>query len=467
MRATCRLLLVDRPTKAQRLGQEEDPNAALRKALVKARRESVSIANTVLRALWRTDGAALDAWIREHPGATPRGRDLQWPTSMKREQNPEQHMDGYQLARSIAPELSSGIAAYVARLAQEKWQTTRWDALVKQSCSPPHYRETMPVPVRAQQIGLEPHPRGLKLSFPLVTGRGNRYERVIEARDAWTREVLSHLGDGSWELGALQIEEDRLRWGRWYVRLSYKRLIPKQQAQRYAAVHRGLKNFLVCVVDTGARWVYSCDDIEATLKAFQSQRRRYQYQSKASNRWGHGRKRTLKPIERLQGKGERWRASKNQTIARQLSRWLDAQGVGVVFVEDFSGIRNGEPERLEVAKSSVGQAQLVWQRVQEWPYHDVQMRLSACEAERGATTVVLLPHYNAQRCPECGHVDEQNRDLKRWKIACTSCGHKENLDVASARNVLARGLEKLHANGSEEKPPRAKKPARPARGRRR
>jgi transposase len=233
-----------------------------------------------------------------------------------------------------------------------------------------------------------------------------------------------------------------LRRRKWYVTIAYKKLAPViAPSERVAAINRGMCCFLMGVTHDGEQWRYDGNDIESYLKQMQRRRRSYQYDSKASNRWGHGRARTLRPIETLQGKAERWRQTKCQTIARRFARWCEERQITLVKLEDFSGIRDGLPEKLEGGK-------FVWDRIQEWPYFQLETRIASCLEEVGIAIERVPAHFISQRCPACGDVRPENTDLRRRRLKCQACGWSRNLDVAAAMNVLIRGGDESDSAGN-------------------
>jgi transposase len=66
--------------------------------------------------------------------------------------------------------------------------------------------------------------------------------------------------------------------------------------------------------------------------------------------------------------------------------------------------------------------------------------------KRGATVVPVPAHHTSQTCPECGHVDADNRESQAV-FACTSCGFSGHADVVAAMNIRERGIELAPAPG--------------------
>ncbi|MDK0518973.1 transposase [Streptomyces sp. ML-6] len=59
------------------------------------------------------------------------------------------------------------------------------------------------------------------------------------------------------------------------------------------------------------------------------------------------------------------------------------------------------------------------------------------KAESAARIVIPVDPRNTSRtCPECGHVDSENRDGEKFQ--CTACGHRDHADRVGAWNVALR-----------------------------
>jgi transposase len=411
VRATCRLAVI--------------PSAEERPLMWAASRSAALVRNAILRALWTDDAARFDAFVAENKGVLPRSK--QWPIPT---------LNAYQIGRAICPTLNPGIVATLSREVQRKWAQSRWEALVRQTLSPPHYRDNAPLPLRRQEVRFERKERTndkgkreeyFVLRAVLGAGGEGRIELEVVPRDGWQHVVLGNIASGAWKLGAPMLEHDRR--GKWFLRLPYKRVVDATPAdERVVAINRGIVTFLAAIGHDGKEWLYDGHDIEAYLK--QTKRRRIEYQRslKASNRGGRGRKRALRPIEHLAGKADRWRRTKSQTVARRFALWVKSQKYTKVLIEDFKGIRDSPPEGL-----AGGQA--TWERIQSWPYYDLGSRIRSCLEELGITVEETDPTCNSMRCPKCGTVDPALRNLKKRVLVCP-CGFKRHLDIAFGMNAM-------------------------------
>lgn len=484
VRATCKVR-VD----FMAYSQDKKERIKLHRALDQAQRDTATVMNLVTRELWRQDSELLDRFMAEHGAeymeakkehekvlegyrekvsrykvrrkkykagelkkepkkpARPKGPSP-WPKPWRISFG---QTEAWHMARKAVPGLMRAIAAGASKNAWDKWRKERGEALLFQTRSPPHYRTSTPIPVGRQSYAFkELSPKQYALSFSLRSmgardsdaPHGHEFTLPLTAKDAHQKTMLHNLAAGTWKPCQLKLVRDRLRPHRWYVTIAYKRLVPRVEG-KIAAVNTGIIAFIAAVIEgMGDAWIYDGHDIEAFLKQIQYRRRCYQYDSKASGRGGRGRKRILKPTAPLIEKGERWRKTKCQIVARKLARWFQKHGVSLVYIDGFKGIRDGLPERLEGGK-------YIWDRVQEWPYYQLQTRLISCLEEYGIAYEVLDSHHISQRCPKCGIVDVKNRNLRYRQLRCVSCGYRRHLDVAAAWNVMARGKGEFQVKGEQ------------------
>lgn len=441
VRATCRIqielsdLAEDKKAHIKKLcgGVEKCAACRARRDLEDTRRRCVTAMNAATRTYWRLDADSLDAYLAEHGELPKKGKD--WPLFPTKVPHPGYV---YPLIRRLAPELNSNIAATLQKQSLTKWCQERWEAMIWQQRSPPHYRQTLPIPIPRQSVKFQQSNReghdadDYLITFSLLAGGEGRYTMPVRARDGWMRERFRLFTEHPEAMGAIMLEQDRLRSGRWFVRMSYTRVVPiAPKSGVKIALNLGMTVFLAACTSKGERWLYDGHDLLAFLKQMQKRRRQYQNDSKASMRWGHGRNRTLVPIDKLTGKAERWRETRNQGIARSFVAWCVDHGVIEIILGDFTGIRDGLPEKLKGGK-------YVWDLVQEWPYFDLQTRIVSCAEELGLHVKTLGAEKISQTCTVCGHVDALSVKLRRRIHECTKCQHQEHLDISACKVLLQR-----------------------------
>lgn len=59
----------------------------------------------------------------------------------------------------------------------------------------------------------------------------------------------------------------------------------------------------------------------------------------------------------------------------------------------------------------------------------------------GGEVVIVDPRDTSKTCNKCGNVDKANRNKSQFK--CTKCMHEADADINAAKNIMARGIEKL------------------------
>lgn len=98
-----------------------------------------------------------------------------------------------------------------------------------------------------------------------------------------------------------------------------------------------------------------------------------------------------------------------------------------------------EPGRNVRQKSGLNRAILD----KGWGY--MRQCLAYKTAWAGKRLIEVDPRMTSQTCAECGSQHSDNRDEDRFE--CIACGHQDHADINAARNIRARGIEKITAEG--------------------
>jgi len=69
----------------------------------------------------------------------------------------------------------------------------------------------------------------------------------------------------------------------------------------------------------------------------------------------------------------------------------------------------------------------------------MRARLKTKAEELCSRVVEVDPRHTSQTCPECGHVEQNNRKTQA-DFECQACGFTEHADTVGAINVLRRGM---------------------------
>lgn len=411
--------------------------------LYKTRRLVMLASNVGMRRMARFDEDRLDQFVLKH-GRMPDKGEMPWNDSVY----------SYDYVKAAAPMLYRSICATIAHDVDSTWMKWRFDTLVKQVRSTPHYKSAstpIPVPVQVyEKVHRRENHYALRFSLSSMLDADRReIELPLIPKDEYQANLLEGFVTGAFKLGEASILEDKRKRGRWYASIAYKRIVPPvARNERVAAINRGVGCFFAVTTYDGESWVYSGADIVAKLKQFQARRREYQntWRARGDGAHGHGRNRALGPTDTIREAAARWRQDKIKLLARRLCDWLLAQGITVLYLEDFAGIRAGAFECL---------GEHVGQLVQEWPFYQLGLAIqSACEA--AGITVVPVPCRGAkadeneapvegeaggiaETCPACGNVDRAAMDFASRSFRCVACQFRRHLDVATAINVLIRG----------------------------
>lgn len=302
-------------------------------------------ANSLQRKFWLADEEFLELFHAEH-GRPPTGKEWPMPVVVPGAS------PSYHFVRRVAESLGTGIASQLARQVEAKWNEIRWKALGEGEKSPPFYKRGLPIPVRAQdfsrRMDLDDDGRFV-LGFSLEQGihrdptvatrkAMQQFRFRLLPRDKYQTALFARLVQPNVKIGKMELKEDRKgrRKNRWFARIAYTVQVPRATGKVVAAINRGIRTFLQGVFSDGDGFYYLAEDIEAHLKSVQARRRKFQSAARFCAH-GHGRKRLLRRIERLQAAGEHYRIQRCQRIVREVMRHLLGKGVGILYLEDLSG----------------------------------------------------------------------------------------------------------------------------------
>lgn len=298
-------------------------------------------------------------------------------------------------------------------------------------------------------------PNSARLTYPLW-GSGSRATRLAVApcgsqhRALWRRLVAGEVKMG--RVGISYCERKR----KWYALISWtgESDIKPVEGQR-AACNFGVNVFLQAVAEDGASFRVDGGDILVTRKRFAHRRWSIQksLDTMGSGSRGHGKRRRLAPLTKLEDAEHRWAQTKCRMVAAELVKWCVRHKVGAVILEDLTGIRDADDESEHVN---------VRRLIHQWPFYELRLAIERQAAEFGVSVEHRSATYNSQRCPECGTVDSDNvrqvtgreefiehhgraysRSDKRSVFRCVSCDYKADGDVVAAANLLADSAQSV------------------------
>jgi putative transposase len=332
-----------------------------------------------------------------------------------------------------------------------------WLKVLKSDASLPSYKRNLPVCIRCDK---PEHKKVFvdedgdhKLDLNITSGSQLRIVLRTRKLDGSQKAILDRLttADSGWTQQTMQISHNERR-KKWFLTVTY----------RFPLDDKKLNPDTIVGVDLG----FSCPLVAAVSsseyarighKAFSSiteQVRKLQKQTiarrnqilrggkdsfvKDTNRGGHGRKRRLKPIQRLQDKIDNAYKTLNHQISRRLIDFAIEQNAGTIQVEDLGSIKE------VLTGTFLGQ---------RWRYSDLQQFIDYKAKEVGIKVVKVDPKYTSRRCSKCGHIHIEftrkfrdkyyKKHKKTCPFDCPNCDFEDHPDYNAAKNLTIKGIDKL------------------------
>jgi len=158
-------------------------------------------------------------------------------------------------------------------------------------------------------------------------------------------------------------------------------------------------------------------------------------------RSGHGRKRILLPIEKLEGKIDNAYKTLNHQLSHCVIEFAKNHGAGVIQIEDLKGLQE------ELSGTFLG---MYWRR------EELQRFIKYKAEEAGVNSKEVNPCYTSRRCSQCGFIrkdftfEYRQAHKKTGKSAmfeCPKCSKEKkdykplNADYNAARNLATDDIE--------------------------
>ncbi len=332
-----------------------------------------------------------------------------------------------------------------------------WRKVLTGKISIPNYKTNLSIPIRCDKpnqrrleqtetgetevdlmICNKPYPRVLLSTRTISNGQRATLERLV------SNQTNSLLG---YRHRIFEVKEKRKKW---YLSVTYD--FPKSETTTlhpdiivgvdlgwsvplYAAISNGYARI-------GYRQLKPLGDSIKTLKR-QTIARRISIQKTGRQdlaaptaRAGHGRKRILQPIEKLEGKIDNAYKTLNHQLSHCIIEFAKNHGAGLIQIENLGGLAD------ELSGTFIGQ---------NWRYHQLQEYIKYKAKEAGVKVEEVNPCYTSRRCSECGYIhiefDKEYRDKNRKKgkatmFECPKCGNKLNADYNAARNLATADIGK-------------------------
>lgn len=328
----------------------------------------------------------------------------------------------------------------------------KWKQVIRGQSSLPTFRNDMAIPVRCDSpanrrleqtengdvevdlmLCLKPYPRIVLGTKNMGGGQEAILERLI---------ANSEQSKEGYRQRCFEIKQDR-QTKKWWLYITYDFPAPKQPTLNpevvvgvdlgvsvpvYAATNNGLarlgrRHFQAL----GARIRSLQNQVDARRRSIQRGGRvNLSYDTARS---GHGRKRKLLPIDKLQGRINKAYTTLNHQLSASVIKFAKDQGAGVIQIEDLETLKE------ELVGTFIGR---------RWRYHQLQQFLQYKAEETGIELRKVNPKYTSRRCSECGHInmeftrawrDAHRTNGKVAKFICPQCNYDSDPDYNAARNI--------------------------------
>ena len=198
--------------------------------------------------------------------------------------------------------------------------------------------------------------------------------------------------------------------------------IPKQELEldenTVVGVDLGIAIPAVCGLNNNdyiRQSIGSKDDFLRVRTQLQSQRRRLQ-KSLSTTSGGHGRKKKLKPLERLSDRERNFVKTYNHYVSKNVVDFAVKNKAKYINIEDLSGFDSSKFI------------------LRNWSFYELQQFITYKASKYGIEVRKINPYHTSQTCSCCGHWEEGQR-IDQAHFKCKACGIELNADFNASRNI--------------------------------
>lgn len=238
------------------------------------------------------------------------------------------------------------------------------------------------------------------ISFPVwVDGKSKRLEIPIHLSPYQAERLKG-------KLGTLRITK---KSGKWIAQIAVEIDESEPPGTHVMGIDLGLKVPAVAVTDEGkTRFFGNGRQSKFIKRKFRSTRRRL------------GKLKKLTVVRRLHDKEQRWMKDQDHKISRQLVNFAVQQRVGIIRLEQLSGIRQTARTSRKNEKN-----------LHSWSFYRLAQFIVYKAQLMGIRVEFVDPKYTSQICPECGG----KKKVKGRQYDC-NCGFQTHRDRLGAMNII-------------------------------
>jgi len=378
--------------------------------------------------------------------------------TLRNEGKNEDQLNRFSKTGALPATVTDALSQYKLRAVTKK---SKWKEVINGKSSLPTFRLDMAIPVRCDKkdqrrlektasneveldlmISARPYPRVVLATQEGSLGEGARaiLEKLLE------NENQSKAG---YCQRCFEIKQDTLS-RKWFLFITYD--FPATEVlsskDRIVGVDLGVSCPVYVAINNGYARLgrRQFNPLMARLRALQNQtiRRRREIQrggneiiSEERARSGHGRKRKLMPIEKLQGRIDRAYTTLNHQMSAAVIKFAKNNGSGVIQMENLDGLKE------ELTGTYLGE---------RWRYAELQHFIGYKAKEAGIEVRKIDPKYTSRRCSECGYIyiefnrafrNTEHEKGKAAKFRCPVCNYEADADYNAARNIATLDIENI------------------------
>lgn len=337
--------------------------------------------------------------------------------------------------------ISSNILSQLCQNIEKRWNIEWFDVLFTKKRTLSTFKNTYPIQIHNRGFVFEKDAAGdyyVKISIFDKTEE-NRwikfrlYNSGDFKKENNRRTILDRIiaGEYTQSSGQLLYNEN---CNKWEIIVSYRFLKPVNKSvdpDIRVGVDLGIRCPAVLAISNKpfARLAFS--GINEKIRRFNNNinATRRQIQNNGKNifgsRSGHGRKRKLLPITKLQNRIDGFRKNINHYLSKTIVDFCITNNAGVIVMEKLSGIKDEKDNIF----------------LNNWSYFELQQFIQYKAAENGIKIEFIEPQYTSQRCHICGAIYKANRNGKDFK--CLDCKTELDADFNAAKNIATPGIETI------------------------
>lgn len=413
---------------------------------------------------------------REHKKSTIGQLNRRLREMLVEEEAPEEELARFSKEGALPASVYDALSRYKIRALTVH---AKWGDVTRGKASLPTFRSDISIPIRCDkaasrrlermpngdvqvdlQVCLKPYPRVVLMTGKIGDGVRAILDRLLDNPD----QNMNGYRQRCFEVK----HDDRNK--RWWLYVTYDFPAEKQSSLNTAVavgVDLGVSCPLYAAISNGharlGRRQFRA--LGARIRSLQTQvmaRRRGMQAggqvavSQETARSGHGRKRKLRPIEKLEGRINDAYNTLNHQLSTAVIDFARNHGAGVIQIENLDDLKE------TLRGTYLGG---------RWRYHQFRQFLEYKSKEAGIELRRVNPRYTSRRCSKCGFIyvqfdrafrDAGSRNGRPRGFSCPECGYgSENYvdpDYNAARNLadleieakIAEQCKKQGLDGSSE-----------------